>query len=69
MIKKFIGYIFVFIGFICFLIVGGGSMRNRSIPMYNAINESFIIILLYILIPIVGFFLIRIGFKIISNNK
>ncbi len=44
MFKKIIVYILVFIGFLCFLLVGGGSMRyrNRNVPLHDSINESII---------------------------
>ena len=70
MFKKAIGYILIFLGALCFLIVGGGSMRyrNRSVPLNQSIQEGIIIVLLYILIPIIGFFLLKIGFNLIGSK-
>ncbi len=65
------GYILIFIGFLCFLAVGGGSMRyrNRSVNPNNSLSEDIMIIALLILTPVIGYFLIKIGFKILGNDK
>jgi TRAP-type C4-dicarboxylate transport system permease small subunit len=70
MIKKIIGYILVIIGFLCFLFVGGGSMRYRNTSAYRDIpvSEGITLIVFIILIPIIGFFLVKIGFKIIGKK-
>ena len=71
MYKRVLGYIMICIGLLCFLSVGGGSMRyrNRSVSFGYSINESILIILLYIITPVIGFFLIKFGLKIIKKNE
>lgn len=71
MIKKIIGYILVLLGLLCFLIVGGGSMRyrNRTLNLHNSLTEDFLTIILILLIPVAGYFLMKFGFKILENNK
>ncbi len=71
MLRKIIGYVLILIGFLCFLVVGGGSMRyrNRSVNMHNSLSEDVVLIVLLILTPVIGFFLIKIGFRILGNDK
>ena len=61
----------IVIGCLCFLIIGGGSTRyrNRNTPMGLEIKEGIIIIMFYLLMPIVGFFLIKFGLKLIDTSK
>jgi hypothetical protein len=69
MIKKIFGYLLLLIGLLCFILVGGGSMRyrNKSLNLHSTINEDLITIVLYILVPIIGFILMKIGYKIVSK--
>lgn len=71
MFRKIIGYIFVFTGFLCFLLIGGGSMRyrNRSVNPSYSIYEDIIAIFVILLIPVIGFFLLKIGFKILEGKN
>jgi len=67
--KKFIGWLLILLGIACFILVGGGSMRyrNKSIIYSNSLSESFGTIALIILLPIIGFFLFRFGYKILKE--
>lgn len=69
MLKKVFGFLLMLIGLLCFIIVEGGSMRyrNKRIDLHNTINEDLITIALYILVPIIGFILMKIGYKIVSK--
>ncbi|GGI56566.1 hypothetical protein GCM10011444_08750 [Winogradskyella haliclonae] len=71
MIKKIVGYTLVILGLLCFLIVGGGSMRfrNRTINLHNSLTENIVAIVLILSIPVVGYFLMKFGFKILEKNK
>jgi len=71
MIKKLIGYTLVLLGLLCFLIVGGGSMRyrNRTLNLHNSLTEDILTIIFILLIPVVGYFLLKFGFKILENSK
>lgn len=70
MSKKVLGYSMISVGILSFLIVGGGSMRyrNKSVYMNISIRDGLLIVLFYILTPIIGFFLIKYGLKLIENK-
>jgi hypothetical protein len=71
MVKKVIGYVLIVLGFLCFLLVGGGSMRYRNSNVLTGISitEGIITVFIIILIPIIGFLLIKLGLKIIVSKK
>ena len=59
MYKKIIGYTLIILGLLCFLVVGGGSMRfrNRTVNLHNSLTEDILTIILILLIPVVGYLL------------
>lgn len=70
MIKRFLAYIAIIIGFLCFIIIGGRSMKygNHSIG-YNHSTEFYLYLLLFYLVsPVVGFLLIRWGIKVLNRS-
>ncbi|MFK8059058.1 MAG: hypothetical protein AB8B78_03110 [Polaribacter sp.] len=58
------------IGLLCFMIIGGGSMRfrNKTINLHSSIDEDLIVIGMYLLIPVLGFVLMKVGYTIVSKN-
>ena len=59
------------LGLFCFWWVGGGSMRyrfNKSMNLQSSINEDLFRIFFYILIPIIAFLLMKLGFKILRKK-
>ena len=71
MFKKIIGFTLIVLGLFCFLVVGGGFMkyRNRSINLHNLLTEDILTIILILLIPVVGYFLMKFCFKILEKSK
>jgi len=71
MYKKIIRYTLIILGLLCFLVVGGGSMRfrNRTVNLHNSLTEDILTIILILLIPVVGYFLMKFGFKMLENSK
>ena len=70
MFKRITGYVLVIVGFLCFLIVGGGSMRYRKrlVNPHTSLSEDIMVVLFLIIIPIIGYFFIKIGFRILKND-
>ncbi len=71
MLKKVVEYIFVIIGFLSFLAVGGGSLRyrNRNVDLHSSLTEDVVAVVLIILIPLIGYRLIKLGYKILESVK
>ena len=71
MVKKISGYTLIFIGILCFLVVGGGSMRYRSMSynVHGKISEDIVAIIICIALPVLGFFMIKFGLGMVDRNK
>ena len=74
MVKKIIAYFLIVFGALCFLLAtGGGTMRMRNKgPLYHDdITEGIILALIIIALPIIGFFCIKYGMKLlgVDNQK
>lgn len=69
MLRKIFGFLLIAIGFLCLLLVGGGSMRyrNKSLIFYNETDDYISNILVLVTLPIIGFLLLWIGYKILKK--
>lgn len=70
MIKRFLGFLAIVIGCLCFLMVGGNSMKYGHRPFGHHQSTEFYLylLLLYLIAPIVGFFLVKWGVKILNKT-
>ena len=69
MMKKYLAYFLIIFGFLCFLIVGGGSFRyGRSRGFYHlSYTDGLYYIAFLIATPIIGFFSMKMGFKLLEK--
>ena len=71
MLRRFFAYLLILFGVLCFLIAGGGGsmrMRNRSPIYHNSIYDGLIIAAFIIALPILGFFSIKYGMKLLNKK-
>ncbi|MCL6294623.1 hypothetical protein [Jejuia spongiicola] len=71
MIRKYFAYILILFGLLCFLITGGGSFRYSNGSAFRNITytEGFFLIAFFIITPILGYFCMKIGFRILDKIK
>jgi uncharacterized membrane protein len=68
---KIKAYVLLILGCLCFMFIGLGYMvsyiDNSTFTFFN-IESRLILVALLIVIPFLGYFMIKKGLKILSNN-